>query len=255
VSSSFAHTITESVSGDDNPGAAAIAQAVREELAVELARLDAAVSTRATPSSLANLTSVVGGINDSVLDEDTGLVAIAGKADTIGNLATGADGFAATKAAVDATQAVTDALSPRLPGSGTLATGADVQGVIESAAGILTDVDQETVDETRVFRLVPSDSEGLVAEKAKSFTVGTSPTFAVDFRADLPVNGRIVTVNTPTIESGTSGGITFASQARNGSLAKFRATGVTAGNYTVRVGVTYDTGATSAGTVRFVVAE
>jgi hypothetical protein len=117
VSNSFAHTITESVSGEENPGAAAIAQAVREELAVELARLDASVSSRLAPSGLSYLAGLAEGINLTVLDEDTGL--------------------AATKAAVDEVGSVTDDLSPLLPGSGTLSVldSDDLAGLASVSSG------------------------------------------------------------------------------------------------------------------------
>lgn len=126
--------------------------------------------------------------------------------------------------------------------------------VLAGAAGILTDVDQEPVPASRVFALVTTDAEGLVAP-AKSVKVGADTTYAVDFRNDLPANGRIVTVASPEIADGTPGGVTFDDVGRDKSQAKFRADMVTAGTYECTVEATYDTGAVAVGTFTFVVAE
>ena len=108
--------------------------------------------------------------------------------------------------------------------------------------------------DARVFTLKQSDDEGLTAKK-KSIAIGSNPTYAVDFRNDLPANGRIITVSEPTIATGTEGGITFDEIGRDKTQAKIRLTGVEAGTYEVRVEVTYDSGASQVGTITVVVAE
>jgi hypothetical protein len=126
----------------------------------------------------------------------------------------------------------------------------------EGGGTILTDVDQEPVPASRVFDLIPTEDQGLIAEKPKSIVIGADPnTYAVDFKVDMPTNGRIATVSAPTIASGTSGGITFANLGRDKSQAKFRPTAVTAGEYEVRIEVEYTSGASAVGTVLLTVVE
>ncbi len=133
----------------------------------------------------------------------------------------------------------------------------DIADEVASQVGssAFSDVDQEPVGEDRTILLTPDDDEGLVGEKAKTLAVGSTPTFAVDFRENMAVNSWITIVDTPTIATGTSGGITFDQLGRDKSLAKFRATGVTAGTYRVRVDVTYYGGATATGFITLKVVE
>lgn len=126
----------------------------------------------------------------------------------------------------------------------------------EGGGTILTDVDQEPVPTSRVFDLIPTEDQGLISENPKSIVIGADPnTYAVDFKVDMPTNGRIATVSAPTIASGTSGGITFANLGRDKSQAKFRPTAVTAGEYEVEVEVTYTTGGGAIGKVLYTVPE
>lgn len=128
-----------------------------------------------------------------------------------------------------------------------------IAGIEIEAAGLLTDVNQEPVPDSRVFTLVQTETEGLTAPR-KSMTVGAEPTFAVDFRNDVAANGRIITVQAPEISVGTAGGITFDEIGRDKSQAKFRALAITAGTYEVLVEVIYESGATAVGTITIVVA-
>lgn len=133
----------------------------------------------------------------------------------------------------------------------------DIADAVAEAVGSVsyTDVDQEPVSENRLIVLLSDDDEGLLGEKEKSLAVGATPTFAVDFRNDMAVNSWITEVDSVEISSGTSGGITFDNFGRDKSLAKFRATGVTAGAYVVKVTVTYYGGATAAGFITLNVVE
>lgn len=116
---------------------------------------------------------------------------------------------------------------------------------IESS-GILTDADFENVPPQRTFTLLQSN-QGLVGDETRSFRIGTSPTFAIDFRNDLPVNGRIAAVQEVILTSGTAGGITFGDPGRDRTQAKVRLTGNALGTYKFRVKVLYDSGATAEG--------
>lgn len=155
-------------------------------------------------------------------------------------------------------EASVDAIAPtggrRAAGEGNTAKNLDqVEG--GGGGGTLTDVDQEPVGDDRLILLEPDDDMGLVAEKAKAFAVGAEPTFAVDFRKNMAVNSWITNVSEPMIVDGTEGGITFSNMGRDKSLAKFRAEGVTAGTYRVRVDVTYYGGGTATGFITLKVVE
>lgn len=189
----------------------------------------------------------------SILD-DTGttlpsaLSAIEGKVDNID--------FSAVLSAIDGVQEKLDELEVDVDLGPVLEAIEGVQESIgEVQTGILTDVDQEPVDDNRIITLKPTTSRGLVGDVTRSFAVGQSPTIAVDFREDCPVNGRIVTVNSVEITAGTAGGITFGNSGRDKTQAKVRMTGVEAGAYTVRVKVTYDSGASAIGDVTIRVVE
>lgn len=125
-----------------------------------------------------------------------------------------------------------------------------------SVTGSLQDTDQEPVPENRRVRLVHTASLGLRGEEPISIRVGSpEETLAVDFTEDLPVNGRIATVNTVAIESGTAGGLTFGTSGRDHADAKIRVLALTAGTYEVSVNVTYIEGGGNEGLIRIVVTE
>ncbi len=118
-----------------------------------------------------------------------------------------------------------------------------------------TDINQENVPTARTFVLEPNDALGLQGDATRSLTVGDTRTFAVDFRKDLPAGGRVATVASAAISSGTSGGVTFGELGRDRGQAKVQMTGVTAGTYVIRVTVMYDTGVTAIGDVTLKVAD
>lgn len=118
------------------------------------------------------------------------------------------------------------------------------------SSGTPSDIATEPVNTNRVFVLVPGTS-GLRSESTKTITAGSPPnTYAVDFRNDAASNQKIYTVDSVAIVTGTSGGVTFGTAERDGGTqARVRITGVTAGNYVVRVSITYVGGASSRGDI------
>lgn len=279
------------------PTAAAVASQVRTELTTELGRIDAATSTRAATGAAMTLTSgerntIAAAVLDEALSGHT-TAGTLGKAmgDTAGTVATNLDAkVSESGGAVDltpvleaidalptATEVVTQLFATNTADSGSGKVGRAFHYLVNSYAslgkfsenalenapageggggGVLTDVDQEPVPTSRTFTLLPDEDDGLSAEKPKTIRISADPnTYAVDFINDLPVNGRIITVSEPTIVDGDESGLTFGAVGRDKSLAKFRVEGNTAGTYTVRVDVVYDSGAASSGTVQFNVAE
>lgn len=118
----------------------------------------------------------------------------------------------------------------------------------------LTDADQEPVPGSRTVALVHTANEGLKYNKTISLRpIGEPATIAVDFAADMPANGRIATVDSVAISSGTAGGLTFGTSGRDYTKAKLRITPVTSGTYLVTVQVTYTTNTSNQGVIRIVV--
>jgi hypothetical protein len=124
-------------------------------------------------------------------------------------------------------------------------------GVNVVSGGGLSDTafNDEEVPPIRTFKLKASNqsNEVLVGETTLKLTVGNSATFAFDFAADLPTNGRVESVDTVAIYSGTDGGATFGTTGREDSQGKVRITGVTAGTYVIQADVTYHNGDTRTG--------
>lgn len=137
------------------------------------------------------------------------------------------------------------------PGGLAAATVTDVGAAASGAS--LTDIDQDPISSARTWTLVQTEDEGLVGESVKSLRRGPATPFAVDFRNDMAVNQRIITVDSVSIASGTGGGITFGTAGRDRTLAKFAITAVTAGTYTIEVVVTTNDGAEFEGVVTLVV--
>jgi hypothetical protein len=108
----------------------------------------------------------------------------------------------------------------------------------------LTDIDQEPVPTDRVFVLLPTSGSGLVCEARKSLRAGTpAVTFAADFHKDLSANGRVATVSSVQLVSGTVGGLTIGGTfGRDHTQAKFTLAGITAGIYVFNVAVVYANG-------------
>lgn len=146
-----------------------------------------------------------------------------------------------------------------------------------SASGVFTDaaleeapsggsasipVNQVAVPAARTWKLQETSS-GLVGESSRRMIVGETKVFSIDFAADLPTNGRLTDFDTITIESGTSGGVTFDTGGADTfgvdkNLAKLEITAVTAGTYVLEATVSYDSsdgGGTAKARVTLVVAE
>lgn len=121
----------------------------------------------------------------------------------------------------------------------------DIEDIVDGGGGggggSLTDPDFEPVPTQRRYVLVES-GDGLVGDAVRSSYLGEAVTFSVDFRNDLPVNGRIITVEEPDIVTGDTGGINFTNVARYNTEAKFRIGGQEAGTYVIEVTVIYDSG-------------
>lgn len=219
---------------------------------------DALLSGHTTPSSMAiYLASLVAGQTTiatqtapSGIQGSVGLAA-ANLATLLAAIQAAADNAvtAAAAAAVSAGTAVTQttAVEQKANVGEALETYDAATATDVAAATVLTDIDGEKVSASRTFRLVRTDADGLEAEVNRSLSLSKSATFAFDFSDDLPANGFVRTVGTPTIYVGTSGGVTFGDAGRYGAQAKVRITAVTAGTYTIACPVTYNDGSTAVG--------
>lgn len=116
----------------------------------------------------------------------------------------------------------------------------DVEG-----GGIVIPVNQIPVPRSRMWRAKPT-SNGLEGELPLRHRAGTNQVFGVDFNADLPNNGRLVSLDAVTLVSGTEGGIVISFEEPDGGVdrseAKFRINLVTAGTYVFDVQVSYEQG-------------
>jgi hypothetical protein len=94
--------------------------------------------------------------------------------------------------------------------------------------------------------ILKGTSDGLRGEVPLTRTVNENQPFAVDFRNDLPNNGRLISLDATTVLSGPVGGIVISSVASergvDRSQAKFKINLVAAGTYVIKVNVTYDDG-------------
>lgn len=130
-----------------------------------------------------------------------------------------------------------------------------------SAGGTVIPVNQVVVPASRTWLLKATD-DGLLDEESRTMKVGESKAFAIDFREDLPTNGRLDGVDAIAIETGTSGGVTFAATANDPGVDKTQArvtiTAVTAGSYEIACDVSYssgDGGGTATGVVTLIVTD
>jgi len=129
-----------------------------------------------------------------------------------------------------------------------------IEGAADAGALVITDVDQDPVPTGRTFILVQTPALGLRGEVTKSIASAALPkTFAADFRNDLPVNGRIITVNAPELVSGS--GLTFGAVGRDHSQAKFIVSDAPVGTYQIQISGTYYGGQPFEGTVTLKVVE
>jgi hypothetical protein len=127
--------------------------------------------------------------------------------------------------------------------------------------GTVIPVNQVVVPASRTWLLKQTD-DGLKDEESRTMRVGETKVFAADYREDLPTNGRLSDVNSVSIDSGTSGGVTFASTDNDPGVDKTQAkvsiTAVTAGTYELEFDVDYQAGeggGSSKGIVTLVVTE
>ena len=117
-------------------------------------------------------------------------------------------------------------------------------------------IEQEPVPESRTATPVRIQG-GLADKEPVDLVVSESALLvAIDFAKDLPKNARVEDVDSITIVAGDSEGITITSAGSDHSKAKLRVTPIIAGNYTVRVAVTYsDQQGDSVATINFRVSD
>lgn len=143
-------------------------------------------------------------------------------------------------------------LLPVTNGAATVAS----QLAAASTGGELTDTDFEDVPTSRTFNLVTNSNDELVGDKTRVLNIASGEKcFAINYGTDLATNRKISVVGTPTIYSGTSGGVTFGDNGRDKNIAKIRVTGVTAGTYVIQVVSEYDGGSSSTAKVTIKVVE
>ena len=144
--------------------------------------------------------------------------------------------------------------------------GAGLTEVVAEGGGGTIPVNQIPVPASRTWRIVRTSGGGLKGKVPLSTTESASASlFAIDFSVDLPTNGRLTEIDSVEITSGTADGLTFGADMTaaddygvNMALAKLRITPATAGAYTIRVTVSYDSddgGGTSIADIRLIVAE
>lgn len=126
--------------------------------------------------------------------------------------------------------------------SGKFSVPALENGPAGEGGGVIIPVNQVPVPASRTF-VLKSTTSGLVGESRRNLSEGDEQIFAWDFANDLPTNGRLASVEAITIIAGTPGGVTFAATATDPGVdrtqGKVTITAVTAGTYTVRMTVTY----------------
>ena len=110
------------------------------------------------------------------------------------------------------------------------------------------------IDRTWILK---ATGDGLRGELPLSRTVGEEQLFAVDFRNDLPNNGRLVSLDAVSVSGAPSGIVITAEECGvDRSQAKLKINLVEVGAYVVTVRVTYDDsdgGGTSEGSVTLIV--
>lgn len=180
--------------------------------------------------------SLVGDLNTNIIGINAKAIAIQAKTDNL-PAQPAAVGSAMTVAAGGIT-------------SGSFAsnaiTAASIAADAIAASSTPSDLATEGINSNLVFTLVPGPN-GPRSQDTKTIIKGSpGAAFAVDFKNVAAVNQKVYTVDSVEIVSGTSGGITFnasdAWERDGGTQARFLMTGVTAGNYVVRVKVTYTNG-------------
>ena len=159
---------------------------------------------------------------------------------------------APTTADVPTTAAIADAvLDEALSGHASAGTAGAAISDASLGAGTPTDIDLDPVPTGRRIVLVESPTLGLVGEATEPLVVGTARRMSIDFRNDMAANQKILTVGTPTINTGTEGGVTMADLGRDHTEAKITFTPVTAGTYIINVPVNYTGSIPAVGRVTF----
>lgn len=136
---------------------------------------------------------------------------------------------------------------------------ADTDAILAAVGGVnvpaLLPVSQIPVPSGRTITLTPSSS-GLVGEEPLGLNVGEEKLVGIDFRKDMPTNGRFDSFVSVDIVSGNALGMSFdpADIGFDSNLLKVVPVGAIAGEYTVRFAVTYyPDSATAEADVDFVV--
>jgi hypothetical protein len=109
--------------------------------------------------------------------------------------------------------------------------------------GTVIPVNQVPVPLSRTW-ILKQTNDGLAGELPLIRHVGEQQVFAIDFRNDLPTNGRVTQINQYQILSGAEGGIVISEDEEDlgvdRSQAKLTIELVTAGTYEIEVDVDYD---------------
>jgi hypothetical protein len=128
---------------------------------------------------------------------------------------------------------------------------------VSGGGGITIPVNQVPVPIDRTW-ILKATANGLFGELPLIRVVGEEQLFAIDFRHDLPNNGRLISLDAISVVSGTEGGVLIdeEDQGVDRSQAKLKLSLVTAGTYIITAQVTYDDsdgGGTSEGSVTLIV--
>lgn len=148
---------------------------------------------------------------------------------------------AATAAANTVAGAIRNAIGLAAPNLDT-----QIDGIEGGGGGEVIPVNQIPVPLARTW-VVTATEDGL-ASGPLTLKAGKSALFAVDFREDLPTNGRLKETESVAIATGTSGGVTFPADLADPedagvdkSQSKLRITGVTPGTYEIEVSAEHQT--------------
>jgi hypothetical protein len=114
-----------------------------------------------------------------------------------------------------------------------------------SGSGVVP-VNQVPVPASRTW-ILKQTNDGLAGELPLIRHAGeTDQVFAIDWRNDLAVNGRVISIDSVTILSGPNGGITISNAddatGVDRSQSKHTITLTTPGTYVIEVAATYDHG-------------
>jgi hypothetical protein len=165
---------------------------------------------------------------------------------------------AATQATAAATSAAT--IENKLPSKNYLAGTDNPTGDIEvEGDGAAIPVNQVPVPVERTW-ILKATSDGLKGELPLNRVAGENQPFAIDFRNDLPVNGRLTSLDDIVVVSGPSGGIEISDDEDDRGVdraqVKCKINLVEAGTFEIVCAVSYDDsdgGGTSEGVVTLVV--